>query len=183
MTMVAELRAPPVAMVGLIASLSLAAAVPTPAAEAGAVPDSIRMSAIRRASGNGLLVYTATSQQEIRHPLLDSTGVWSANWESASRQRTALIETQDAPHPAVPKPISWSQIETVKTAGHHEVKGLVAGAAIGLVVGTAVFLSSSEEALGGAGIFVGSAAFGGLVGMFVGSVSGKETLYRSRENN
>jgi len=179
----AEHGAVRVVAAGLIAGLSLAAAPPARVADAGAIPDSVTMAAMRRAAGRGLLVYTATGQQEIRYPMLDSTGVWSAKSEAASRQRTALIETSDAPRPAVPAPISWSQIETVKTAGHHEWQAALVGAAVGLVVGAVTLLGSSHDEGVPGGLFAGSAAVGGLIGMLVGSVSGKQTLYRSQENH
>ena len=166
--------------------VSLAASVPAAADRGRAVPDAAALAAMREAAGRGggVRVIGSFGQREIRHPVLDSTGVRSADWEAASAARPALFVTKDTPRPAAPAPIAWSEIEELKAGKQHTLRGAVVGATLGLAAAlTAIGMSDGGDELGGYGVFVTSVAMGAVIGTFVGSLSGSKTIYRAQENH
>ena len=154
------------------------------AASAGAIPDSVQMSELRLAAAKApvLLVRGDFGLRELRKPLFDSTGVRSANCESAAHARPAIVSTADAPHAAVPPPITWNEISSLETQHQQKTKWTLMGGITGLAVGMLVYgLSVDHPATGeipeGAGWLFGLPVVGATAGFVVGSFTGTRLVY------
>jgi len=178
-----------VAMGGL--AISAATAGMAVAASAGTIPDSAQMSELRLAAAKApvLLVRGDFGLRELRKPLLDSTGVRSATWESAAHARPAIVTTADAPHAALPPPITWNEISSLETQHQQKTKWTLMGGITGLALGALIYgLSDDTAATGeipeGAGWLFGLPPVGAMTGFVAGSLVGKRTIYPqpSQEN-
>jgi hypothetical protein len=171
-----------VAMAGLAASGATAATAVS--ALAGAIPDSVQMSELRLAAAKApvLLVRGDFGLRELRKPLLDSTGVRSANWESAAHARPAIVSTADAPHATPPPRITWNEISSIETQHQQKTKWTLMGGITGLAVGMLIFgLSDDTAETGelppGAGWLFGLPVVCATTGFIVGSMTGTRTIY------
>ena len=149
----------------------------------GAVPDSGQMATLRAAATKApvLLVRGDFGLQEIRKPLLDSTGVRSATWESEAHTRPAVFSAPDATHAPATAPIAWSAISTIHTQHQRKLQGAIAGFVVGLAVGAAVYASTdsgySGEEYGSAGWVLGAPVLGTIAGFVIGSFTGTRLVY------
>lgn len=150
----------------------------------GAIPDSSTMAGLRDLAGRSPVLRATGDRwtKELRHPLLDSSGVRSADWEAAARRRPALLVTPDAAPPATPlAPIPWSEIQRLETVHQRKLAGAAAGAGLGLVVALATTLGlGSGSEVAPTGIISGSIVIGAILGTFAGSLRGAKTIYRTR---
>jgi len=172
-------------------ALSGATAALAATATAGAIPDSAQMSELRRAAAKApvLLVRGDFGLRELRKPLLDSTGVRSATWESAAHARPAIVSTADAPHAAPPPLMTWNEISSIETQHQQKTKWTLMGGITGLAVGMLIYgLSDDQPATGeipeGAGWLFGLPPVCAMAGFIVGSMTGTRTIYPqpSQEN-
>lgn len=179
-----------VAMAGLAAAWTTAALAV--AASAGAIPDSVQMSELRLAAAKApvVLVRGDFGLRELRKPLLDSTGVRSANRESAAHARPAIVSTAHPPHAAPPPLIAWNEISSLETQHQQKTKWTLMGGITGLAVGMLIYGLSDDQspATGeipeGAGWLFGLPVVGATAGFVTGSLAGTRTIYPqpSQEN-
>jgi len=166
-------------------ALGLPTAIAARAEEGGAIPDPARMAALRDAVRRApvLLVRGDFGLRELRDARLDSSGVRSAQQESAKRPRPALLATADAPSTALSPIIPWSEISSLETQRPKKLQGAVAGFVVGLTVGTTLALEHEDTYSGedytGVALLAGSPVLGILLGTLVGSLSGTKVIYRA----
>jgi hypothetical protein len=166
-------------------ALSGATAALAATATAGTIPDSAQMSELRLAAAKApvLLVRGDFGLRELRKPLLDSTGVRSATWESAAHARPAIVSTADAPHAAPPPLMTWNEISSIETQHQQKTKfalmGGITGLAVGLLIAGTGSETSESEALGKAAWVIGGPMLGVIGGFVVGSFVGTKTVYSS----
>jgi len=152
------------------------------AAAAGTAPEAATLERLRLDGARGVRVLGEFGVKVVHHPLLDSTGVRSADWAAAAAARPALFATADAPHPAVPAPIPWSDIQEIKTNRQHKLRGAVIGGVVGLATALLVVGTDEGDEGGAAGALIGAPIVGALLGTFIGSLTGSKTIYRAQEN-
>jgi hypothetical protein len=171
--------------------LGTAATVATALDAGGAIPDSTQMILLRRAAAQApvLIVRGDFGLRELRHPLIDSTGVRSASWERTTHTRPALFATPDAPRSAVTGPLAWHQISTLETQRPMRLKGTLIGGITGLAAGMLMVGTTDTGTFTGdyrnVGYLVGMPMTGAVAGFVIGSLSGFRTIYSapSRENH
>ena len=173
----------------LLVALVLAGPTAVRAGDAGVIPDSTQMKALREAVRRApvVLVRGDFGLREFYHARLDSTGIRSAREESAWRPRPALIATADAPRPPVPPTIAWSEISTMETQRPKKLQGAIGGLVVGLAIGLTLALNYEarySEDFTGLGLLLGPPFVGLIGGTILGSLSGTKVIYRAptREN-
>ena len=168
-------------MLGLAVGWTLTGWVST--AAGGAIPDSSQMSTLRAAAAKApvLLVRGDFGLQEIRKPLLDSTGVRSATWESQAHARPAVFTAPDPTHAPAAAPIAWSEISTIHTQHQRKLQGAIAGFVVGLAVSAVIYASTdpgnSGEDYGSAAWVLGAPMLGVIGGFAIGSFTGTRLVY------
>jgi len=156
-----------------------------------AVPDSAQMIQLRQAAAQApvLIVRGDFGLREVRHPLIDSAGVHSASWESATHTRPALFTTSDAPRAAKTAPLAWHQISTLETQRPMKLKGTLMGGITGLALGMLLVGTNNTGTFSGdyrnVAYLLGMPMTGAVAGFVIGSLSGTRTIYSapSRENH
>lgn len=165
----------------LATTLTLALAIPG-AATAGATPDPAQIAAMREAIAGApvLLVRGDFGVREFHRARVDSDGV-SAHPESRRTPRPGVFVTADAPPPAVPSAIPWSEITSLETQRPKKLQGAVGGLVIGLALGLTLALNydSTEEDWTAVGFLIGTPMLGAFAGTIIGSFSGTKVIYRA----
>lgn len=166
--------------------VALAAPVTGPAAEAPApqVIAALRDSLSREKHARLLGTF---GTREITRPVADSAGVGSADWAPRKAQRGAIFVAADAPPPAVPRPIPWSEIAEVQAGGPMTGRGALIGGLVGAFAGTIAAMAvistadpTNESAgLGAAYAIPTTALIGVFVGASIGSHGRWRTVYRA----
>ena len=181
----------PLALLLALAVAGMVTVAVTAAVSAGTIPDSAQMSELRLAAAKApvLLVHGDFGLRGLRKPLLDSTGVRSATWESAAHARPAIVSTPDAPHAASPPLITWNEISSLETQHQQKTKWTLMGGITGLALGALIYGTSNPtdetgESWGAAGWLVGAPFIGAVAGFITGSLTGKRTIYpQPRQEN
>ena len=119
---------------------------------------------------------------EIKHPLVDSTGVSSADW-ARPEGRPALILAAGTPPANVRPPIPWSEISEIQSGRSRVTRGALIGLAAGLLIGSSVVLDSfgtddGKTALQAIATGIGVAVAAPFVGAAIFSGHGWRTIYR-----
>ena len=165
-------------------AMCVAAALATAAdAAAGEIPDATQLAELRaelKPPRMARLIGTFGTL-EIKHPLLDSTGVRSADWDA--RTRTAIVVTGDTPPAKVRPPIPWSEISEMQSGQNRVMQGALIGLAAGLLVGSGLVLDSfgtgdGKTALQAIATGIGVAFAAPFAGALIFSGRGWRTIYR-----
>ena len=166
----------------VLATLALLAPNAACAESTGVVPDAARMTALREevARAPVLIVRGDFGLREFHRAWLDSSGVRSPSHER--RPRPALFVSSDAPAPAAPAAIPWSQISTMQTQRPKKLQGAIAGLLVGIAVGVTLSMnyeSKYTEDWTGVGLLLGPPFVGLAGGTILGSLSGTKVIYRA----
>jgi hypothetical protein len=151
-------------------------------AAAGEVPDSAQLAELRaelKPPRVARLIGTFGTL-EIRHPLLDSTGVRSADWDA--RTRAAIVVTGDTPPAKVRPTIPWSEISEMQSGQNRVMQGALIGLAAGLLIGSGLVLDSfgtddGKTAVQAIATGIGVAVATPFAGALIFSGRGWHTIY------
>ena len=121
--------------------------------------------------------------REVPHPLLDSTGILSADWLKTEHQRPALVIGAGAPLQPAPSAIAWRDVDEVQLGRSMTGRGLLIGFLSGIFLSglevAVVQGSRSEAALGLVGAMIATPIFTSFVGAAVGASTGRwHTVYK-----
>lgn len=110
----------------------------------GTIPDAAQMAALRQQASAAPMfrVVGPFGARVIRRPLLDSTGVGSADW---ARGTGALFVAENTPPETVPRTIPWSEISQVQTGRTHAGRGALIGALCATFIDVTLFLVSIDK--------------------------------------
>lgn len=155
-------------------ALAAAGTAPTGFADRGRTPSASELAALRQKLADQQLVRLmgpSISERDIERPLVDSSGVRSANW---TPRRSVRAHEQPAPPAHAEAPVPWSQITEIQTGHTMTNRGMLIGAALGLFasgfVMTGITRSSSSGEAGLATLVVVPVALvtGALIGASIG---------------
>jgi hypothetical protein len=142
------------AITALVSCPGVAAAAPVPGADA---LDALR-AAVR---GRTAVVWAGGRRFDLPRAVIDSAGVRSQDRAVYRAPRVAVVQSADAPGPAVPpNPLPWDSIDSVgvlrRGAGAPAVLllGTVGGAVLGLTVGAAILANATHSSARTVGLAV-----------------------------
>jgi hypothetical protein len=162
------------------AALLLGLAAPEVAAALDA-PDSAALAALRaRASAEPMLRVVGTfGAQVIHRPILDSSGVRSADWDFVGRP--AVFVGENAPPRPAQAPIAWSRISEVEVGRTHAARGALIGVLAATMLGITLIMANppkDESGLWIIGLPGTAIAVGSVVGAAIGASHGTwRTVY------
>jgi len=132
-------------------ALAAAGTAPTGFADRGRTPSASELAALRQKLADQQLVRLmgpSISERDIERPLVDSSGVRSANW---TPRRSGLFVSADAPPAHAEAPVPWSQITEIQTGHTMTNRGMLIGAALGLFASGFVMTGITRSSSTGGG--------------------------------
>ena len=167
----------------MITTLILAMAL---APETSTAPSASQIERMNRTFERARQVWTVTSRAGfyVTRPVASDVGLDYRKTPGYPPRRPSVIAGSWDTIPAPPRPLPWSTIERVEWKHGGTEAGLIAGtlAGVALLAGTVALVQQSGGDVGPSApsVVLGAVAGGALVGLLVGSFSGRtEVIYRA----